>query len=245
MISRFPIGKICYILADRCPTLDGTASFSVYHSGWRRTTHFLVRQQHSFKEFLRHQQDIGWVTEVQQCGAHFQDLAGAIERSELIGIGDGSYKDDMGTAAWRLFYINLEDQQWTGQLLVPGQPADQSAFRSELAGLYAMTTLVNSMVDYYEVPNGAVELACDRIQALEYFFDTKTSVTAANNSYDLILAMRKMIAGSRIRTRKRRHVKGHQDVPQDQLDIWGRANDDCDTDAKAFWAKCRQLHRTP
>jgi hypothetical protein len=56
--------------------------------------------------------------------------------------------------------------------------------------------------------------------------------------------MRKMIVGSRI-TWKRQHVKGHQDVPRDQLTTWGRANDECDTDAKAFWAKCRQLHRTP
>jgi hypothetical protein len=79
----------------------------------------------------------------------------------------------------------------TGQLLVPGQPADQSAFRSELAGLYTMITLVNSLVDYYEVRNGTVELACDGIQALEYVFDTKKSITAASNSYDLILEIRK------------------------------------------------------
>jgi hypothetical protein len=185
------------------------------------------------------------VTEVQQCSANFQDLlSDAIERSELIGISDGSYKDDMGTAAWRLFYINSEDQQWTGQLLGSGQPSYQSAFRSELAGLYAMITLVNLLVDYYEVPNGTVELACDGIQALECVFDMDKSVTAANNSYDLILAMRKMIVGSRI-TWKHQHVKGHQGVPRDQLDIWGRANDECETGAKAFWSKCRQLHLTP
>jgi hypothetical protein len=25
--------------------------------------------------------------------------------------------------------------------------------------------------------------------------------------------------------------------PKDEMDIWGRANDDCDIDAKAFWKK--------
>jgi hypothetical protein len=55
----------------------------------------------------------------------------------------------MGTASWRLFDINLEDQKWIGQLLVPGKLADQSAIRSELAGIYAMILLVNSLVDYY------------------------------------------------------------------------------------------------
>jgi hypothetical protein len=41
--------------------------------------------------------------EVQQCGATFQDLADAIERSKMIGVSDGSYKDNMGTSAWRIF----------------------------------------------------------------------------------------------------------------------------------------------
>jgi hypothetical protein len=29
----------------------------------------------------------------------------------------------------------------------------------------------------------------------------------------------------------------HQDISRDEMDIWGRANNDCDTDAKAFWKK--------
>jgi hypothetical protein len=62
----------------------------------------------------------------------------------------------------------MEDQHWTGELLVPGQPSNQLAFRSELAGLYAMITLVHLLVHYYEVRNGTVELACDGIQTLEY-----------------------------------------------------------------------------
>jgi hypothetical protein len=49
--------------------------------------------------------------ELQQCGANFQDLADAIECLEMIGISDGSYKYNMGTAAWQLLYINIEDQQ--------------------------------------------------------------------------------------------------------------------------------------
>jgi hypothetical protein len=33
------------------------------------------------------------------------------------------------------------------------------------------------------------------------------------------------------------HVSAHQDISRDEMDIWGRANNDCDTDAKAFWKK--------
>jgi hypothetical protein len=57
-----------------------------------------------------------------------QDMADATERSEMIGISYGSYKDNMGTASWRLFDINMKDQQWTGQLLVRGQPSDHLVF---------------------------------------------------------------------------------------------------------------------
>jgi hypothetical protein len=31
------------------------------------------------------------------------------------------------------------------------------------------------------------------------------------------------------------HVPAHQDRSRDEMDVWGRANDDCDTYAKAFW----------
>jgi hypothetical protein len=37
-----------------------------------------------------------------------------------------------------------------------------------------------------------------------------------------------------------RHIPAHQDISRDEMDIWGRANDDCDTDAKAFWKKKKQ-----
>ena len=33
------------------------------------------------------------------------------------------------------------------------------------------------------------------------------------------------------------HVPAHQDISREEMDIWGRENDDCDTDDKAFWRK--------
>jgi hypothetical protein len=32
-----------------------------------------------------------------------------------------------------------------------------------------------------------------------------------------------------------RYVPAHQDISREEVDIWGRANDNCDTDANAFW----------
>jgi hypothetical protein len=34
-----------------------------------------------------------------------------------------------------------------------------------------------------------------------------------------------------------RHVPAHHYISRDKMDIWARANNDCATDAKAFWKK--------
>lgn len=56
---------------------------------------------------------------------------------------------------------------------VPGKLSEQSVFRSELVGVYAMITLVHLLVEYYDVRYGTKQLVCNGIHALEYVFDTK------------------------------------------------------------------------
>jgi hypothetical protein len=72
-VTHLPIGVQRTMVRRRFHT--------IYHSGWRPTTHVSVQQQSSFQESLRHKLDIVWATEVQQCGANLQDMAYAIERS--------------------------------------------------------------------------------------------------------------------------------------------------------------------
>ena len=57
-----------------------------------------------------------------------------------MGVSDGSFKDQFGTACW----ILKPKEQAGGSIwcpcVVPGGGESQSAYRSELAGLYGMAT---------------------------------------------------------------------------------------------------------
>jgi hypothetical protein len=97
-LTRFSVSRRGYTLTNMYPTHDGAASFSYrILLGWRSTTQVSVQQQSSFKLSLRQNLDIVWVTEAHQCGSNFKDMVDAIERSEMIGTSNGSYKDNMGT----------------------------------------------------------------------------------------------------------------------------------------------------
>jgi hypothetical protein len=70
--------------------------------------------------------------------------------------------------------------------------------------------------------------------AMYYIFDRNKKATATTNYFDLIMATRKVLDRLPI-SFSHRHVPAHEDISRDEMDIWGRSNDDCDTDAKAFW----------
>jgi hypothetical protein len=69
-----------------------------------------------------------------------------------------------------------------------------------------------------------------------YIFDRNKKATATTNYFNLIMATRKVL--DRLLTRfSHHHVPAHQHISRDEMDTWGRANDDFDTDANAFWEK--------
>jgi hypothetical protein len=69
-----------------------------------------------------------------------------------------------------------------------------------------------------------------------YIFDRNKKATATTNSFDLIMATIQILDRLPI-SFSHHHVPAHQDISRDEMDIWGRANNECDTDAKAFWKK--------
>ena len=56
----------------------------------------------------------------------------------LQAVSDGSYKDQHGTASWRIS-ITGECDYLIGAAVVPGPSEIQSAYRSELLGLYGIS----------------------------------------------------------------------------------------------------------
>lgn len=56
----------------------------------------------------------------------------------IQAVNDGSYKDQHGTASWRISIAGENDYR-IGSAVVPGSSEIQSAYRSELFGLYGIS----------------------------------------------------------------------------------------------------------
>ena len=110
---------------------------------------------------------------LQRCVASHEygdDLVAAIEAGTAIAVSDGSFKEVFGTAAWTIRGASNE-AFLTGVNVVPGAPTDQSAFQSELAGLYGILMAITTLCDCHQITTGRVTVACDGEAALEYIFD--------------------------------------------------------------------------
>ena len=120
--------------------------------------------------------------------------------------------------------------------MVPGNPEDQSAFRSELAGLYGIVTATLYLCSLYEIKSGGITVACDGEVALDYSFDWDHKWLRASTPHlDLIHSIRTMIKLSPLQW-KFRHVKGHQDDFVGPLDRWENLNVEMDQLAKDYWS---------
>jgi hypothetical protein len=163
-------------------------------------------------------------------------LVDAIKEGRAIAIRDGSHKNKLGTPSWRIMSDTNEAEKWAGLHVTPGRNDDQSASRSEIGGIYAMAVAIKLICKFFHISNGPVSFGIDCEAALYYIFDRNKKATATTNYFDLIMATRKVTDRLPI-SFSHCHVQAYHDISRDEMDIWGRANDDCGTDAKAFWKK--------
>jgi hypothetical protein len=153
----------------------------------------------------------------------------------LYGVSDGSFKDEYGTAAFILTASDDPQVSIRGRVVTPGNRKDQNAYRSELAGIYAMTILQWAVSEFFGIKTGTIEVACDGKSALEQAQWPEDFINTNYPHYDLILAIRSV----RLLTQwdwSWRHVKGHQDDKGVALDFWAQLNVEMDTNAKKHWA---------
>jgi len=188
-----------------------------------------------FGAFLTSQgDDVTWAlgTSLPLDGA---SLAAAIASGTCMGVSDGSFKENFGTAAWILVDPQHEDFRISGECVVPGDPRDQCSFRSEVAGLFSLCQMVRLLCEFYEVDEGQVTIACDGTEALYRVFAEDFEPTPRDNHFDLLVAARAAIRKTSI-TWLSRWVKGHQDDdPTYELDEWAKLNIEMDLRAKAHW----------
>jgi hypothetical protein len=128
-------------------------------------------------------------------------------------------------------------KQWAGLHVTPGRKDDQSTFRSEIGGIYAMSVVIKLICKFFHISNGSVYFVNDCQAALNYIFDRHKTATATTKSFDLTMARRKVLDKLPINFSHHHVPAHHYSISRDEMDIWGRANDDCDTDANAISKK--------
>ena len=174
------------------------------------------------------------------CDDNGATIAEAIRNGEANAISDGSFNFPYGTSS-----MVIEGSNQSGRVqadnVVPGH-ANQSAYRSELAGLYAIVAAILNICKVHNVEAGQVEIGCDGLSALqESFHPDIVPYDPTAPHYDLISAIRKLASSLPI-TWLPRHVAGHQDdVENAFLDRWALLNIEMDSAAKAHLHEYRDL----
>jgi hypothetical protein len=127
---------------------------------------------------------------------------------------------------------------------VLGKPEDHDSFRSELSGLIGIATLVKLLCEYFNITDGALEVACDGLSALNDAFDLQQHVSTKTPHYDLVIATRRIIQSSTQLTWIYRHVRSHQDNLREyeELDRWEQLNVKVDDSTKTY---LKQEYDTP
>jgi hypothetical protein len=97
-----------------------------------------------------------------------------------------------------------------------------------------MTVAIELICNFLHISNGLVSFGSDCQAALCYICYWGKNATETTKSFNLIMVTRNIMDRLPI-SFSHRHVPAHPDISRDEMDIWVRANDDRDTDAKAFW----------
>lgn len=139
-------------------------------------------------------------------------LQNRIRNGMAIAVCGGSFKEGKGASAWVLEGEGgKSSNRMVGRNIVPGHAEDQSAYRSELAGILGVVSIVKELVKYYEIEEGHVTIGCNNISALDIAFDLDQEIHANILDYDMVTAIRAAISNNTI-TWSTEHISSHQEM---------------------------------
>ena len=146
-------------------------------------------------------------------------------------VSDGSAKHGVTATAYTAMHEEDTLPAFKGSFGIPGRIKEQDSYRSELAGLLGIIMTVNFLCIIYNITKGKVTIGCDNKSALWTAFHTE-NITINRSSRDILQAIHHQRKLSTIEWQTK-HVKGHQDDTNQELDDWEKANIEMDTNAKA------------
>jgi hypothetical protein len=130
----------------------------------------------------------------------------------------------------------LDGDNW-----VPGTPTDQSAYRSELAGMAGILSVVAIIIHNYDITKGSITIALDGYSALDQSA-VETPLKIDQPDFDILQDIRARLHTLPIEVIWK-WVEGHQDKKGKFMDWWARQNQKVDRNAKAFLRKCKMNKR--
>jgi hypothetical protein len=141
----------------------------------------------------------------------------------------------MGTSSSILFHSrSTNPNRITTVNAVPGNPNEQSAYRSKLAGISGSLAITAAVCCIHDINEGSITLGLDGRQAL-LAAAGDWPLNPARPNFDLITDIRAKVKSLPVSV-KWKWVEGHQDDDQSShLDEWAKANILVDNIAKAFW----------
>ena len=97
----------------------------------------------------------------------------------------------VGTSAFTI--VDAKVCSIHGLNIVPGHPDDPGAYRSALAGLFAIVLIVTLICSWANITSRGIEVGCKGLPALNKVFDT-WPLEPFDPHFDLLSALRKMIS---------------------------------------------------
>jgi hypothetical protein len=140
--------------------------------------------------------DARWVAQKLELSGNWDTWATGNQRHQLQGVSDGSFKNHLGTAAFILVIEDDPQMCIQGRVVTPGNIEDHNTYRSELAGIYALTVVHWAVCTFYNVDFGQIEIACDGKSALLQAQFQEDFINTRYPHYDLILALETYHSGS-------------------------------------------------
>ena len=211
------------------PTTVYKDSSFLYSEGTAHSVQSQGKQDQQAEETKHH----AWLLKDVKFTGPISSIIDGIKNKSLMAVSDGSYKENLGTAAW-IIETEKQDATVSGVAVSPGNGKIQSAYRSELLGLLASIEMIEIMAKKFEIKEGGYTLACDGKSALKKAIDAHPNWQSPKQQHaDLLSAIATLTANSPL-TISPLHVKGHQDdiLPFNMLTRPAQLNVICDYNAK-------------
>ena len=164
-------------------------------------------------------------------------IAEAIANGKAKAISDGSFRpiEKKGTSGFIITSGKTTENSYQGCNWVPGLENEQSAYRSELAGISGLLASLKIIVKKFKITSGSIEIGLDGESAKDqaeddYFLKIQQS------SFDVILDIRRRVKELPINI-KWRWIKGHAREKGFRLNWWHLMNEKMDKLAKKFTKK--------